>query len=105
LMGLGGAALVAGGVMGIATLTKVRDLEDKCPNDTCPTVSFQDDVSSARTYVRATDYLLLGGGVMAAVGLGWLIATSGSSPPEAPRAAVQATCGPSGCAGSMRVRF
>src|SRR5262249_5095820 len=72
--GIGVAELAAGGILGVVTLGKVSALEDKCPSDTCPANSgFESDVSSARGFVRATDYLLLGGGIVTVAGVPWLV--------------------------------
>ena len=106
--GIGVTALIAGGVMGIVTLGKVNRLEDDCPNDACVDPAYQSEVGSTRNFVRATDFLLLGGGVVTGVGLIWLIAASTSSSSKEPaRAGVRVTpaCGPHGCMGSMHGRF
>ena len=108
LTGIGAGALFAGGVMGIVTLGKVNRLEEQCPNDACVDPAYQGEVSSTRNFVRATDFLLLGGGVVTGVGLIWLIAAStASSSKEPARAGVHVTpaCGPNGCLGSMHGSF
>ena len=109
LIGVGGAALVAGGVLGIVSLGKTHSLEDRCPNDTCPP-SVYGDVDSARTYVRATDILLIGGGVVAAAGIGWFIfqPTSTSSSRRGgrePTFIAAPVVGPHGYGADLRLRF
>ena len=72
VMGVGGAMIVAGAITGVVALGKSNDISDKCPNDTCPKSFDLDDArSSARTWVRVTDVLLIGGGVVALGGVGW----------------------------------
>jgi hypothetical protein len=104
--GVGVAVLVAGGVVGAMTLGKIHDLEKKCPDNGCPAQSYADDVGSVRTFVRATDYLLLVGGALSASGLVWLIASGGlSSSSSAPKSEVTAACTGEGCMGSWRLAF
>ncbi len=106
--GVGVAALAAGGVFGLVTLGKVSDLEKKCPNDACPASSYSSDVDPVRSYVRTTDVLLIGGGVLTAVGLTWLLL---SGPPaqnqlgSATSPRVFGMCSNKACAGSLRVAF
>jgi hypothetical protein len=103
LLGIGSAGLVAGGVLGAVTLGKVHDLNQQCPNTTCSSPNYRADVESARGFVRATDFVLLGGGLVAVTGLGWLLLMP-SSEQDAPLQ-TNATCGFDGCGASMRVRF
>jgi hypothetical protein len=106
-IGVGVAALAAGGVLGLATLDKVRSIEDKCPNDLCPPATYDDELASAHAYVRTTDYLLLGGGVAAAVGLTWFVVSSSRSPASDRRAPVAASvaCASPFCGGVVKVGF
>jgi hypothetical protein len=111
MIGLGAGALIAGGVLGIVTLGKVSDLDEKCPNKVCPADSFEDDVESVRSFVQATDFLLLGGGIVALAGVAWAIgvaSTEGDSTEgdqaKAPVAA-GAACDAHGCAGVVRLSF
>jgi hypothetical protein len=108
LIGVGGAALVAGGILGVVSLGKTRSIEDRCPNDACSASAYR-DVESARTYVRMTDFLLLGGGVITAAGIGWLV-LSPSSPPSDTSSSRRAghpriVVGVSGYGGTLRMRF
>jgi hypothetical protein len=108
LMGVGGAALVASAVLGGATLGKIRALEEKCPDRTCPASSHEDDVDAVRPFVLATDITLLAGSVVTAAGLVWLVAVAASEPSSERAArplAVGAACAPSGCSGSLRIDF
>jgi hypothetical protein len=80
VIGAGAAALAVGTVTGLIALNKTKSLEQMCPNDTCPAgSSYRSDVSSARAIGTATDVLLIGGGLVMATGVTWLILTSGSS--------------------------
>jgi hypothetical protein len=101
-------------VTGIVALGKTHDIEAKCPNDTCPkSFDLDGERSSAKTFVRVTDVLLIGGGVVTLGGLGWLL-FGGSSHEKAPapatallqgRAIPSAGCGPDGCRASVKVVF
>lgn len=114
VMGIGGAMLLGGAVTGIVALGKSNDIEDKCPGDVCPrSFDLDGERSSAKTFVRITDLLLIGGGVVTAGGLGWLL-LSGKSEKEPPKTALRsgvsipmptAGCGPDGCRASMKVVF
>jgi len=116
VMGIGGAMLVGGAVTGVVALGKTADIEDKCPNDVCPRgFDLDGERSSARTFVRVTDVLLIGGSLVTLGGLGWLVFGSGnkggSNAAEPPRAAAAgalapaAGCGPDGCRASVKVVF
>jgi tetratricopeptide (TPR) repeat protein len=105
LMGVGGAAILAGTVTGIIALGRVGDLEERCPNNICPfTYNPADDLAGAGDFVQVTDYLLFGGAAILGGGVLWLALGSGGSfaesSPEAP--AVAATCGPDGCMATVR---
>jgi hypothetical protein len=106
--GVGGAVLVVGGVLGLATLTKIHNLESKCPGNVCPASEYDSDVSSVRSYVRATDFLLLGGAVVTAVGLTWLVlspSTTASSSTASAAVRTGGACTQTGCVGTVRVVF
>jgi hypothetical protein len=79
-VGIGGALLAAGTITGILALGKTSDISTACPNNTCPSsYDLEGNRSSARGLVRATDILLLGGGLIAAGGLTWLLLSGGNS--------------------------
>lgn len=107
VMGVGGAMLAAGAITGVVALGKTSDLERSCPNDVCP-IGFDLESSrgDARSFVRLTDALLLGGGVVTAGGFVWWVATREGDKAETrpaqgagrPRLGLPtAGCGPSGC--------
>lgn len=106
VIGLGGAAIVAGAITGVMALGAVGDIEDECPDDVCPADydELEEDREDARTLVRATDFLLLGGAVVAAGGVAWLL-FGGDSGGEAPPADVAAACSGDGCLATVRGRF
>lgn len=114
VMGIGGAMLVGGAITGIVALGKTNDIESKCPSDVCPkSFDLAGERSSAKTFVRITDVLLIGGGLVTAGGLGWLL-FGGSKTEEAPKPAARARaglavpsagCGPDGCRASVKVVF
>ncbi len=76
--GVGGAMLITGTVTGIVALGKTSDIEKSCPNDTCPkSFDLDGQRSSARTFVRLTDILFIGGAVLAAGGVTWALLANG----------------------------
>jgi hypothetical protein len=110
LLGVGGAALTGGAVTGVLALRGVNDLEDRCPNNECPSDSdYESRKRSTKTFAVATDVLLLSGGVAAAVGAGWLLFGSGSktATKDASYGNVvgSAACTPAGCAAFLKARF
>ena len=115
LMGLGGAMLIGGAITGMLALGKTNDIADKCPGDVCPVNYDLDGArSSAKTFVRITDVLLIGGGIVAAGGLTWFFLDGRKSEKEPPKSALgprpwsplpSAGCGPDGCRASMKVVF
>jgi hypothetical protein len=114
--GLGGATLVAGGVVGALTLGKVNVISNNCPGGACPQSytalkSAQDD---ARRFVNITDGLLIAGGVVTATGV-WLLfsmSTREASPSPSVSTEVRAasarpalSCSPMGCFAAMNGTF
>jgi hypothetical protein len=84
LMGGGAALLVAGTVTGVIALGKTNDIEDRCPNDVCPrSFDLEDERSSAKTFVRVTDALLIVGGLAVVGGAAWYLLGSGGSEKKA----------------------
>jgi hypothetical protein len=108
--GTGAAMLIAGTVTGVVALGKTNDIEKACPNDQCPKgYDLGGERSSTRTFVRLTDVLLVGGGVLVLGGVTWGLLSSrggderGTARRAAPRADV--ACGPSGCAATLTGAF
>jgi hypothetical protein len=106
--GVGVAALIAGGVLGVVALEKVRGLESQCPDNVCPSAVFPANVNAVRPFVQATDYLLLSGGVVAVAGAAWWIAAAsrGAAPATVGTAAgLDAACTSHGCFATAGGRF
>jgi len=112
-IGTGGALLVAGTITGVIALGKSSDIKNKCPNDVCPrSFNLDDERSSAKTFVRVTDVLLITGGVVTLGGVGWLLFAGGDSKAEK-KAGLATTvargtsfgCGPAECRASWKVAF
>jgi hypothetical protein len=119
VMGVGGALILGGAITGVVALGKTSDIADKCPGDVCPRAfDLEGERSSAKTFVRITDVLLIGGAVVTLGGAGWLLFSGGSHEKEPGKAASRARapstisipmpvagCGPDGCRASMKVVF
>src|SRR4051812_6645469 len=113
LMGVGGAMLVTGAITGIVALDKTNGIESKCPGDQCPrSFDLSGERSSAKTFVRVTDVLLIGGSVVTLGGLGWLLFGGGKHESDPPKTAARSStvlpsagCGPEGCRASVKVVF
>ena len=116
LTGVGSAALAAGAVTGFMTRSAVSDLEHQCPNNVCPPgYDLNAKRDSTQTLATVTNSLLLGGGLLAAAGVTWLIAHEASTPSQKPRAdharrtapkiSAGAACLPGACAVSIGLRL
>jgi len=98
-VGLGAVGLVAGAVAGGLVLAREHSLENECTLSMsgCPANSNgASDKSAAYTFGTVADVGFVAGGVLAATGIIWLIAT-GSRP--APRATAAVSFGGGGCTG------
>src|SRR4051812_5840897 len=72
VMGIGGAMLIGGAITGVVALDKTHGIESKCKDNVCPkTFDLDGERSSAKTFVRVTDVLLIGGSIVTLGGLGW----------------------------------
>lgn len=111
VIGTGAAMLVAGTVTGVVALGKTSDIEDRCPDDRCQRgFDLESERSSAKTFVRVTDALLIAGGVVTAGGLGWLFFDSrsekGAPKPASARVSLpSASCGLGGCRATWGMTF
>jgi hypothetical protein len=84
--GVGGAALVGGIVTGLMANSKDKKATEACDaNKVCPT-SAGADFDSAKSLATVTNVLFIGGGVLAAAGVG-LIIVGGKSSGENPKPA------------------
>lgn len=75
--GVGGVGLVAGGVLGIMTMQKHKDLQGRCPDDVCSPAD-QSDIDSAKTLGNISTVAFGVGAAGVALGT-ILIFTAGSS--------------------------
>ena len=72
LLGVGGAAVVAGAILGGVSVAERGDLEGRCPNDVCPPEAHDDAEALDRLRFGSTG-TLIAGGVLAAVGVTLLL--------------------------------
>jgi len=111
IAGSGAAILIGGIITGALAMGLSSDLEASCTENpdgswTCPDdQDLRDKQSTLSVMAPMTDVLLIGGGIIAAVGLTWgiLQLMGGDDDEEAPQ--VAAMCGPTGCGASVRVGF
>lgn len=75
-VGLGGAALIVGGITGGLALDRQSTLDDGCPGGDCPP-DFHDDVDAFEAFRTVSAVTLIAGGVLAVGGL-TLVLTSPS---------------------------
>jgi hypothetical protein len=107
--GVGVAALVGGAVTGVIGLGKKKDLQDRCPANECyydtpaEKSAYESDKRSLKTLGLATTGLLIGGGVLAAVGATLFIA--GAPSEHGSSVALVTDVGPQGIAIAARGRF
>jgi hypothetical protein len=71
LLGVGGAALIAGGGLGGAALARQRELDD-----TTGLQARDSLIAQGRTFAKAADGLFIAGGVLAVTGLALTIASA-----------------------------
>jgi hypothetical protein len=107
----GGALVVTGLVTGVITNGKVSAIEKACPGDACPsTFDLDGKRSTARTLATVTDILLVGGGVVATVGVVlWLLDDGADTERASADASLgflpELVCAQSGCAASVHGTF
>jgi hypothetical protein len=87
LLGVGGAGLLVGAITGGVALAKASDIHDRCGTDdgTCPRSlegQIQPDIDQANTLGYVSTGMLIGGGVVASVGIVLLIVRPGGSDGE-----------------------
>ncbi|MEM6962412.1 MAG: hypothetical protein AAF550_11835 [Myxococcota bacterium] len=111
LIGLGGAALVAGAATGILALNTQSDIDDSCPNNSCAVgYDLQGEEDRLRAFQISTDVLVFGGAAIIASGIALVLlspndeertdSASADSKPE-----VGGACGVSGCMATAQMRF
>ena len=72
VMGIGGAAGIVSGVLGVMVLRKEAELGASCPGGACPP-SQQENLDSTRSLAKASTYTLIGGGAFLLGGLVWYL--------------------------------
>lgn len=97
----GGLAIVGGVITGVIGSSQLSDLEDRCPDQQC-TADDQSDADSIETMQTLTNVLWIGGGVLAAAGVGLLV-FGGDDDPQATGAApsVRVMAAPSPTGGGL----
>jgi tetratricopeptide (TPR) repeat protein len=104
LMGVGGAMVIGGVVVGAMAAGKHSELEEKCGTPPCDK-SLESLAEDGKTLNLTADILIFGGIAAAATGgVLWFLDSSDDSASEEPvRAAV--SCGPGACNGHIAVSF
>lgn len=102
VLGVGAAALVASAITGGLALSTFGSLEQRCGADHLCPPGYESDRDTGLALSTATDVLWAVGGAAAVTGL-VLVFVLQDPVAEAP--AVSATCGPTGCSASFRLRF
>lgn len=88
---IGGAALIAGAIVGGVALAASGDAQSDCSGSVCP-VSARDGIASAQTLANVADGLLFGGAAVAATGVILMLVLQEDAP-----APVAAGCDFDGC--------
>lgn len=104
VLGVGGAAVIAGAVVGGLALDQATSLSSECPGNLCPpTTDLDERRGNAQLLAGVADGLLIGGGVVAATGLvlSLLFGLGGDEQPVS----AEAGCGPTGCGATLRGTF
>ncbi len=73
LTGVGGATLIAAAITGGVSISRLHELEDRCPDKQCPQSSDRDLKDSVDSLSMAADVMYVVGGVLAASGIVLLI--------------------------------
>ena len=100
VLGVTGALGVGAGVVtGLLARGTTKDIEDRCPNDICPTAytDFTSDRRSAKTLATVADISFIGGGALLGSALLWYALTPSRSARRTTAIAPQAMCAASGC--------
>ncbi len=104
--GVGVAAAATGVVTGIMANNKTSAIEAHCPGNQCyPGYDLETARNEARTWVTATDILLIGGGAMAVAGFVWWLLTPSGGGGAPPSTSASAACTSHGCSGFLRGTF
>ncbi|MBW2457699.1 MAG: hypothetical protein JRI68_24555, partial [Deltaproteobacteria bacterium] len=79
--GVGAAGFIVGGVTGGVTLARVSDLDEQCPDRSCP-ATVQEDLDEAEVISHVSTVGFVVGGVGVAVGVVGLLLGDSSTDPE-----------------------
>ncbi|MCA9603076.1 MAG: tetratricopeptide repeat protein [Polyangiales bacterium] len=109
VVGVGGAALVTGVVLAIVANGKYSDLEADCPDNACPdSVDIDGRTGDISTFAGLADGLMIGGAVVAGLGVLWYFLSADDEEQVAERerdVRVVGGCGPTGCVGGVQWAF
>jgi hypothetical protein len=104
VMGVGGATLLAGVIVGAFSLSMDAEFRDACGDLTmCPT-ALRPQYDEMRAFSAAADVLMVAGGVVAVLGLVLTLTISNGDQRE-PDVVVSGTCTGDGCLTAARGRF
>jgi hypothetical protein len=87
--GVGGAALIGGVITGLMAKGKESEALDQCEGNDCEPEA-EESFDSAASLATVTNVLLIGGGVLAAAGVGLIVFGGSSGAEQAPHAATAA---------------
>ncbi len=106
-LGVGGAGLAAGALLGALTLARKSDLEEACPGGACPSADQQRDIDAMKRLGNAsTAAFALGGAGLVAGGLGLWLGPSRPDPKRARAASgIELGAWASGGAAGLRGKF
>lgn len=86
-LGISGAAIVLGAIVGGVAISRAADIKEQCTGNVCP-LSLAADGENAEKWADASTALLVAGGLAAVMGTTWLIidltAPSDEQPADAP---------------------
>ena len=102
-LGVGGAALIAGGAIGGAVMGKASDLEKQCPDNQCPE-SRWDELDSAEAMAMTSNVLIGVGAAAVVAGVVLFFVEPGGDEEEA-AVSLSPTVGPQGAGLSLGGRF
>jgi hypothetical protein len=94
-LGLGGVALVVGGITGAVALSAGSDLEAVCTDGSCPATA-ADDYDTGTTMADVSTITFIAGGVLVAAGVTLVLVGSGGEPSTG--ATLRASVSPRGAA-------
>lgn len=103
-LGVGGAALAAGGAIGGVVMSKASDLEDDCPDKQCDTEAWK-EVGKAENLAMTSNILFGVGAAAVVAGVVLFFVEPGGDDEEDPAVSLAPTIGPQGAGLSLGGRF